>query len=70
MIELFITISVSTSNPTVCSPIAVIFNWCAVAQWCDVKGPQVCDWSLGQGRKEVRKKLRNKKIAEIHDHKI
>jgi hypothetical protein len=27
------------------------------------KGPQVCCWSLGKGRKEARKKLRNYLIS-------
>jgi hypothetical protein len=44
----------------------VIFNQCAAAQWCDMKGPQVCCRSLGEGQKEAGKKLRIKKIIKVN----
>jgi hypothetical protein len=45
---------------------AAIFNRRAAAHWCVAKGPQVCRGSLGEGRKEERKKLRNIKITLHH----
>jgi hypothetical protein len=40
---------------------SAILNRCAAVYWCDAKGPKVCRGSLGEGRKERRKNLRNKK---------
>jgi hypothetical protein len=48
---------------------AAIFNLCAAAHWCEAKGRQMCRRNLGEGRKEARKKLRNKNIAKIHNKK-
>jgi hypothetical protein len=37
--------------------VTAILNWRSTAHWCDAGGPQVCCWSLREGKKEAGKKI-------------